>query len=65
MSRNKFPSAIFDVSAQGKRGQYCAKNVASAVHRFRRDFQLTLQTDKETGGWKGVSIDVRGKCKPR
>jgi hypothetical protein len=64
MSRIKRPKAVFAVYAQGKRGKYVAKTAASAVHKFRREFQLTLQTDRETGGWTGVSIDVLGKYNP-
>jgi hypothetical protein len=64
MSRNKRPNALFAVYAQGKRGQYVAKTAGNAVHRFRCEFQLTLQTDRETGGWTGVSIDVLGKYNP-
>jgi hypothetical protein len=37
-----------------------ARTRGHAVKQFRRDRMVTLQTDHETGGWKGVSAEVMG-----
>jgi hypothetical protein len=53
---------IFDISGFGKRNRYYARTLNNAVSQFRREFQLLLKTDPETGGWKGISYDVIGKA---
>ncbi len=54
------PKALYVICGRGCRGKYVAKTASSAVAKFRREFQLTFNTDFETGGWKHISIDVKG-----
>jgi hypothetical protein len=37
-----------------------ARTRGHAVKQFRQGRMVTLQTDHETGGWKGVSAEVMG-----
>jgi hypothetical protein len=55
------PEYIFTVAGFGHRSQFIAKTVGGAVSMFRRKWNLTLHTDRDTGGWKGISTD----CKKR
>lgn len=54
------PKALFIISGFGRRGKYIAKTAGNAVTKFRREFQLQIKSDPETGGWKHISIDVKG-----
>ena len=56
---------LYFIDVPQGRGEVLAKSVGHAVHRFRRKWfhdwygeHLTLQTDHETGGWKGVSVEI-------
>ena len=53
---------MFEISGFGKRGKYVAKTLNNAVCQFRKEFQLVLNTDFETGGWQGISYSVLGRA---
>jgi len=55
---------LYFISPPQGRGEVDATSVGNAVHRFKRKWfraygeHLTLETDHETGGWKGVSVEL-------
>lgn len=51
----------FIVSTATKRGEYWAKTPGGAVAQFARQYHLSLRADHETGGWKGVSVEVKSR----
>lgn len=56
--RERSRQVTYRVVGHNKAGIFTARTPANAVAQFRRRFCLTLQTDPETGGWKGVSVEV-------
>ena len=56
--RERCRKVLYQIDNGHQHGRYEARTPANAVAQFRRRFGLTLQTDHETGGWKGVSVKV-------
>lgn len=59
--RDRVPRCNFLVAGHGHRDVLTARSVGGAVAQFRQRHRLTLQTDKMTGGWKGVSFECKGE----
>jgi hypothetical protein len=58
------PKARIRVSGHGHDATFVARTVGNAVFQFRRRFSsarwpITLRTDAESGGWLGISIEVK------
>jgi len=56
---------VYRVIAQGFDESITAKSVGNAIHKFRSNHNdgtkkhvLTLITDRDSGGWQGVSVDL-------
>lgn len=61
---------FYRVTGHGFDDQFIATSNGNAVRKFRhrhnngsKDQCLTLTTDRETGGWNGVSVECSGKAR--
>ena len=58
MSKRRLPLRPWIVGTLSERIIVPARTRGHAVKQFRQGRNVTIQTDHETGGWKGVSAEV-------